>query len=113
MIKSEIDCPYSREELKLALLGMDMTKLESGEIADNINKAFIECEFLTSKGSSKESISKYHGITIKDLINSPNYSTLVDEYVGSQIRQVISIFKEQGGFSNKEAWGLIIELAEN
>ncbi len=101
---SEIKCPYDSITLKLALLGLDK-KLEDDELAKKINIRMSEF-LVTDKSEINKKIAEYNGISVIDLINSPNYSLLREEFSKTLILKAIDVLKEES-FSDKEAWALL------
>ena len=102
---SVIKCPYDETTLKLALLGLDK-KMEDEELTKKISIRLSESLPAYDKIELNKKIAQYNGISVLDLINSPNYDTLKQEYYQNIINKAIVILKEES-FTDKEAWALI------
>ncbi len=101
---AEMVCPYDEITLKLALLGLEK-KMEDMSLAEKINSRLAE--FLVSdKAELNRQIAKHNGIEVPDLISSPNYNTLMEEYSQTLMMKAIGILKEES-FTDKEAWALL------
>ena len=110
-MKMSIDCPHSELELHVAALGL-IEKLKDKETQQAILNAGDEHKTVgtdTAK-NRKEQAAEYHGITVKDLIDSPNYEKLIKEFVTHTCRKLMSSFKSHG-FTDKEAWCLLMGVA--
>jgi len=101
---AEIVCPYDQLTLKLALLGLE-TKMEDTSLAEKINDRLSDF-LVDDKAELNKRIAKHNGIEVTDLINSPNYKTLMEEYSQKLMMQAIDILKEES-FTDKEAWALL------
>ena len=97
-------CPYDEITLKLALLGLEK-KIEDSDLAERVHSRISD--FLVSdKAELNKQIAKHNGIDVIDLINSPNYGTLKEEYSTTLMMKSIDILKEET-FSDKEAWAIL------
>ena len=110
-MKLEMDCPHSELELHVAALGL-IEKLKNKETQQAILNAGDEHKTVGSgpEKNRKEQAAKFHGITVKDLIDSPNYEKLIKEFVTHTCRKLMSSFKSHG-FTDKEAWCLLMGVA--
>lgn len=99
-----LDCPYSDLELKIAAIGL-ANKFEDPEFVKKAEEVNNQAEQPT-----KENIAKFHGISVKDLIDSPNYKVLVEEYGDHKGKEIIREL-EGIGLSNKEAWVVLASIA--
>ena len=99
--------PYDEWELKIALISLmgDEEKFTEEKLCE------IENEFKDKISSKKEDLNKkiaeYQGITIEQLINSPNYKVLYGEYVFSICKQIVEKFVEKFEITEKQAWAIV------
>jgi len=101
---AEMKCPYDEITLKLALLGLE-SKMADDTLANKIN-ARLSDFLISDKAEMNQKIAKHNGIEVVDLINSPNYTTLKEEFSQTLLLKAISILKEET-FTDKEAWALV------
>lgn len=97
-----IKVPYSKTELLLAAITA-CSKIEenSEEIAAKLKKVSDE------DISLNESVAKHNGISVLDLINSPNMPYLVEQWRAHCMEQALLVFKEYG-LTEKEAWSCVL-----
>ena len=55
-----------------------------------------------------EGVATLHGITVTDLINSPNYSVLKQEFLAGKMKDVRDNLKQTMGLDDSEAWAVIM-----
>lgn len=97
-----IQCPYDKLTLKVAILS-------AGPKLEKISDEKIEEWGKTQRADmSKDAIAKFHGITVKDLINSPNYEILKSEYEASAVENALEFFRTEIGLDHKEAWAILM-----
>lgn len=99
-----VSVPYDELTLKIALMGASK-KLE----VDGLQERILEkISSISSKTMSEfnQAVAEYHGISVLDLINSPNYESLKGEFGNHNISRLVSIYKEEG-FDDKESWALV------
>jgi len=101
---AEITCPYDEITLKLALLGLE-SRMENEDLAERIHSRMSDF-LINDKAELNKKIAKHNGIEITDLINSPNYEILKEEFSQTLLLKAIGILKEET-FSDKEAWALV------
>lgn len=101
---AEMNCPYDEITLKIALLGLDK-KMEDEALALRIKERMAEF-LITDKAELNKKIAEHNGVGVLDVINSPNYITLKEEFSRTLLLKSIDVLKEET-FSDKEAWALI------
>lgn len=94
--------PYTELELRISLLGLDEEILNE-ELNEKLNNKFGS---LNDKADLNKKIAEHNGISVKDLIDSPNYKTLHEEYIDSVTHQVIKELTN-AGLEDKQAWALV------
>jgi len=101
---AEMVCPYDQITLKLALLGLEK-KMADDTLAEKVNSRLSEF-LIADKAEMNKKIAQHNGIEVIDLINSPNYETLKEEFSQTLVVRAIAILKEES-FTDKEAWALV------
>lgn len=97
----KIEIPYTDFELKLALFGVQNSEERIKEISEHLKK-----DIPSTPAQKHKCIADHYGISVLDLINSPNFEILVQKFELSKIFE----FKQkmvEGGFTEKEAWAII------
>ena len=106
-----INCPYDALTLQIAMLGA-ANKLEKYEQQHGEGSTVEKLNSLQLTTPEPSELNKraaeHHGITIDQLINSPNYAVLKSEYGESMVHKVMGILKTEFGFEDKEAWALML-----
>jgi len=102
---AEMVCPYDKVTLQLALLGIEK-KMDKEDLAKRVESRMSEF-LVTDKAELNKKLAEHNGIEVIDLINSPNYETLKEEYSKSLMMKALDILKEES-FSDKEAWALLV-----
>ncbi len=99
--------PYTKLELRTALHALCIDE-STEELVDKVNKKFKEKHniVLENKSELNKQVAENNGITVIDLINSPNYDRLTDEFKFDMLHSMVDILIEEG-LNNKEAWALI------
>jgi len=106
-----IKVPYTQWEMQIALLGIEK-KFEENKEA--LEKVTAELGGKYGEGSKKtEAIASHYGITVLDLINSPNYSKLVESFDEMVMKEIIGALRSEVGLDDKEAWGVMCLLTGN
>lgn len=94
--------PYPRDQLLLALANVDQKLyVDPDSIKDSLVEILnIEQPLLNLKAA------EYHGVPVLDLINSPNYETLLKTFQESLVKGGVT-FLEERGLTHVEAWAFI------
>lgn len=71
-----------------------------------ITKKF-EDYFPAEKKELNKKIADFHGISVEQLINSPNYKVLNEEYGGHYVREMVASLKQEMGATDVQAWAVI------
>lgn len=106
----KIKCPYSKKDLTKIACGLDakLTEEVKAKLTILVDQM---ADGMGTKQQVNATVAKENGITILDLINSPNYSLLVQEqYVERTktfIRNLIDL-----GLTKKEAFALLAVAAK-
>lgn len=101
--------PYSKLDLQIALLTA-ITKLEKYEEEKNNIENILNNEFpgLNTPAQVNKATAEHFGISLTDLINSPNYEKLTDEYKTYVSHKIIDILKDKVKLTDKEARAIIL-----
>jgi hypothetical protein len=98
--------PYTELELRVALISA-VSKVEERET--ELREAL---EIIHSKEKNiNHETAKFNGISVPELINSPNMEYMIDAYKESCIMKAIEAL-EGFGLSKKEAWAVIWEITK-
>lgn len=57
-------------------------------------------------------IADHYKISRLDLVNSPNYKSLVDEFNVMTVKAIISDLKETFDFNDKESWAILLQATQ-
>jgi len=106
-----IKVPYNKLELQIALLDVEKKFEDNKDALEKLVKNLDETYGDNSKKTSL--IADHYGISVIDLINSPNYKTLVEEYDEILAKKIISSLCSDVGLDDIEAWGVITLLTGN
>lgn len=98
-----IKVPYSLMELRAALIIFDEKDLDEKKM----NELAAEFDSVLSADDHNQRIAEYHGISVEQLINSPNYKALCGEYGESVVKEFAKKLKEKFEITDKEAWALV------
>lgn len=95
-----LKAPYSKWEMMGALGGI------TEEQAKKMEKLGEETDKLvpSNKKELNAKTAEFHGITTEQLINSPNYQMLCQEFAESLIMNFIEILKKKVGLTEVQAW---------
>ena len=97
--------PYDAIELRLALMNIPEDLLDE-EKTREVREGF-EKRLPKNQSEKNKLVAAAHGITVLDLINSPNYKILVEDYAHGILRDLVGILKEKFGATDVQAWALI------
>ena len=100
----DIKVPYDELSLKIALMGAS-NKLEKEGLQEQLLSKLSKFTVNTMADYNIK-VAEFHGISLADLINSPNYETLKSEYAKNGIDFILNVYKD-AGFEDKEAWALV------
>lgn len=95
-----ITLPYSELDMRLALLSFD-EKLLTEDLLDTINNMAP-----SNAAELLDNIAQHFGLTKETLINSPNYSTLKENYTDDKFHEAVKLL-EGAGISTKQAYALL------
>ena len=101
-----IEIPYSKDELRFAVLGVKEEQLDEKKLDAFFNER--ENKVPKDKKEWNKKAAEFHGITVEQLINSPNYKILSDECIGQFIKQLVEKLQERLGITDKQAWAFIL-----
>jgi aminopeptidase N len=104
-------CPYDSltltlESIKLAPKLNKMVEDIGEEVLSKRMEAFAE-KHNSINLEDKNKVAEFHSITVSELINSPNYKVLKEEYKEKCTQDVFNELKEQFQFNDKEVWALL------
>ena len=100
--------PYTKNELLLAVVTA-ATKLENlssekqEELRDSIDGV---CE-MDQDGNVNKAVANYNGISVQDLINSPNMAFLIQQWRMVHLNKAVNVMKNFG-FEENEAWAMLL-----
>ncbi len=100
-----MEIPYNNWELRLALIGLT-ADLEDEEKTKELRAEF-ESRLPKEKKDLNKKIADSNGITAEQLINSPNYQVLHQEYINGVIHDLVNTIKKQFNATDIQAWALI------
>lgn len=95
--------PYSKLDLLVALLSIKEDKI-SVEKGEEITEEILERRLPSDNARINILIAEHNGISVIDLINSPNYQTLCQEYVDSVYTELVTKLAEAFELTEKQAW---------
>lgn len=105
-----LDCPYTKMDLTIAMLGLEQ-KLE--KIGEENLKQVLEKEFKTLNKPLNKEAAKFHGVTVKELIDSPNFEKLQKQYMDSAVNKLVSNVCKKLDLEPVEVWSLIAASIDN
>ena len=97
--------PYNKVEL---LSAMSMLSDSLFEDMDSLQDSLKEILGVAQPLLNLQA-ADFHGITVVDLINSPNYENLLKSYQESLVFRAVTYLEGQK-FTNQEAWAVICIL---
>lgn len=106
----EIECPYSKLELIVCLRTINEKKLIEKCEQEIARHEKVEQELKPLNRDFSKRIAEYHGITIEQLTNSPNYQILCNKYQEHCVLKLIKMIEVQMDLSKKQAWALYAKV---
>lgn len=110
-----MNCPYDEITLRIALLSANGKLVKISEEKGDVELMRLMDTAVKEMGegpSDKETLNKevaaHNGVSVSDLIGSPNYQELVQEFCYSRVVKVIDNVKDLFGFTSQEAWAVIL-----
>jgi predicted esterase YcpF (UPF0227 family) len=98
-----LNLPYTKMELMLACItAMPKVEEHAIELEGRLNQLHD-----IDKVSINEAVAMQNGISMLDLINSPNMAYLVEQYKSDRMHEAVKIFVEFG-LTEKEAWACLL-----
>lgn len=102
-----MECPYDKITLQIALITASK-KFEEYEKANGEGyKDEIVNSLATENKSLNIAVAEHNGITVDQLINSPNYQLLKTEYMNDLMLKFMSSLKLKINLTDKEAWAIL------
>lgn len=102
-----IKVPYSKLELLLAAIHAGDKLGRLGKESEDIIKDKLTRLSPDDNKSKNAEIAEFHGISVQDLINSPNMVYMSSQYDHHLVNQSIEILKSFD-FSDKESWAILL-----
>lgn len=105
-----LKCPYSEIEILTSTLSMTskveafLTEKSEDYFQEEIGRIVSD---LKNKDTT-ENMAKHYGVSALDLINSPNYTKLAEEYREALGTNLIAKLESSFGFSKKEGWAFLV-----
>jgi hypothetical protein len=104
-----IKCPYTALELRLATHDVSEEEL-SDEKAQQIVKEFESAmPHYKDNATCNQKIAEFHGISVLDLINSPNMDKLKADFFQKDVQLILDIYKKHG-LNDKLAWFMVMNM---
>ena len=107
-----VECPHDKLALQIAMLSASR-KIEEyekkngeGSMIKKIEEAKLEAP--QSVADLNKSTAEFHGITVEQLINSPNYNKLKEEFGESAIERLLKFLNAEFELSNPEGWAILM-----
>lgn len=107
----ELKCPYSELELNIAMLKLNnsLTEEMADEIATEVEN--ILGKRATTPAEFNLAVAKHNGITLEQLVNSPNMEYLVTSFRQYAVNTIFSVLRRKG-LSELEVWAVISYLVK-
>ena len=103
----ELNCPYNQLQLMTAGLSAQNKLTTMGEKkVEELMEKINNVSSIKTKAELNDAVATSNGITLSELINSPNYSVLIDDYEKRIFNQGIQILSDYG-FTDIECWALV------
>lgn len=105
----KLELPYNKTELIIAFHSATekmSSNLSLDEIENHLKE--ISSEFEANTNNINQAVADTHNITVEDLINSPNYLTLKQEYARGLFIGVVRKVKEKFNLTEIEAWSITV-----
>lgn len=103
-----LKCPYDKLSILIAL-GQVPEEIMTDENGEKLHNLFAG-KFPKDLAEKKKLIASSNGITVMELINSPNYEKLVEEYEDEAITSIRTEVKTLFGFTDEQSWGIILTV---
>ena len=100
-----IKIPYTKKELSEALSSL-RDKDFNEAIHEEVKQKIMALLPLEKKEHNKR-VAEDNGITVMELINSPNYQTLVEEYEASKMKEMVQIFMKRLDMTEVQAHAMV------
>lgn len=98
------EIPYSKWDLIIAGTSLG-DKLEASKL-EELGKEF-EGRMPPEMKDRNKKIAESHGISVKQLIDSPNYQILCDEYNKKVVQDLVSAIQKKLNITNIQAWAIL------
>lgn len=105
---------YTKLELKIALASISNQQLDSISAKELEVKKFVGDDYLcpANDGAKKMALTaKHHGITVSELINSPNLEVLQSQYLSACTERMVKALEEVAGLTRKQAKAFLAKSA--
>jgi len=103
--------PYSEFEMQIAMMKLNDKLAEFDKATLEQKKqemqAFTDSLMPKKRAEQNKLTAEYHGISVKQLMASPVYGALCNEYKEDCIRQFVEMIKEKLETTDLEAWAAI------
>ncbi|MEK7640809.1 MAG: hypothetical protein AAB389_02335 [Patescibacteria group bacterium] len=102
-----MEIPYSKRQLELAIVGVPK------EIGDEENEKVkklrteFESRMPKTKKEFNQKVADDNGITVKQLIDCPNYALLCQDYGDRMRRDLVEAMKKEFNITDIQAWSVI------
>jgi len=103
----KIKCPYNAFDLRMASMSLTDEKIK--EAVEGLDDA-LEEQFKTNEPTILDRVAAYHGISKKDLIDSPNYQILCDQYSTNLFSATRAFIARKDDLTDKQAWFIVMGL---
>lgn len=109
---TKITAPYDELTLKIALMtaSQKMNKVVEEKGQQYFQDAIMEIMASNPPPTEETTIraAKHFGVSPKELIDSPNYTELMREYVLVNIRRIVAATCAKFGLTDKEGWAVCL-----
>lgn len=109
-----INLPYSSEALRNSLRELEEQFDENPALQAKMEEKFGSVdledriiEHCAPKETNNATIAEFHGISVLDLINSPNYPLLITQYQLSSLEKGVKFLSEEIGLTELQTWALV------
>jgi len=99
-----MECPYTELELKMARL--ELNKKLSDEDLKKMEE--FSARYPTTAKEINKAVAKENGITLDQLIESPNMELMTKRYQDARFKEILTFFKTDLGLTDKQAWGILV-----
>lgn len=110
-----MEIPYTDLELLIASITLGNKINKDPELADKMREYSVKhgAELPADTKSINEAVAADNGITVVQLINSPNYQLLMSAYRDKTLRVVIKQMTDELGIAEIEAWAILYMARSN